>query len=295
MNLVYRLISWLPFSLLYAVAWLAYLAMYYVVGYRKDVVMRNLHNAFPEKSASEVTVLAKKFYYRFTQVALEIVKARRMSQEDFRRRAIVKNPELMQELSLNKTRSIIVLTIHQGNWEWMLHGTTTALGVPMDPVYKPLHDKAADQLIYDIRSKFGSRPLAMADSTRDILRRRKEFRLFVMVADQSPVKQERSYWTRFMQQEAAFYVGAESLARLTGFPVVFAECHRLRSGYYEIEFKELASPPYEKAGHPIVDAYITAAEASIRREPESWLWSNRRWKRDRSKEQAQADRSGTEA
>ncbi|WP_241263281.1 lysophospholipid acyltransferase family protein [Parahaliea mediterranea] len=294
MMTLYRLISALPFPLLYAAAWLAYLALYYVAGYRKAVVRNNLARAFPEKSAREITVLAKKFYRRFAQVALEIVKARRMSPEDFRRRVVLRNPELLEERSLDHTRSVIVLTIHQGNWEWMLHGATTALGIPIDPVYKPLHDPVADRMIFDIRSQFGSRPLSMAESTRDILRRRKEFRVFVMVADQSPVRRERSYWTTFMNQEAAFYLGAESLAQLTGFPVLFAECHRRRTGYYEIEFHDLAQPPYDKGSHAIVDAYVAAAEAAIRREPESWLWSNRRWKRDRAREET-ADGEPAEA
>jgi KDO2-lipid IV(A) lauroyltransferase len=284
MRLVYRLISLLPFPLLYAVGWLAYLVLYYVTGYRKQVVRTNLRRAFPDKSEKEITVLAKKFYYRFVQVALEIVKAQRMSADDFRRRVILRNPELLIERSEGRSRSVIVLTIHQGNWEWMLHGATIALGMPIDPVYKPLHSETADRLIYDIRSKFGSRPLSMAESTRDILRRRKEFRVFVMVADQSPVRSERSYWTTFMNQDAAFYLGAESLAQLTGFPVLFAECHRRRSGYYEVTFHDIAQPPYEKGSHAIVDTYIAAAEQAIRREPESWLWSNRRWKRDRSRE-----------
>lgn len=288
MMIFYRLISALPFPLLYFAAWLAYLALYYLAGYRKAVVRQNLARAFPEKSAREITVLAKKFYRRFAQVAFEIVKARRMSPEDFRRRVVLRNPELLEERSQNHTRSVIVLTIHQGNWEWMLHGATTALGIPIDPVYKPLHDPVADRMIFDIRSQFGSRPLSMAESTRDILRRRKEFRVFVMVADQSPVRRERSYWTTFMNQEAAFYLGAESLAQLTGFPVLFAECHRRRTGYYEIEFHDLAQPPYDKGSHAIVDAYVAAAEAAIRREPESWLWSNRRWKRDRSREETAA-------
>jgi KDO2-lipid IV(A) lauroyltransferase len=290
MNLVYRLISLLPFPVLYATAWLAYLFLYYIAGYRKNVVYSNLSNAFPEKSAREITVLAKKFYRRFAQVALEIVKAQRMDAGDFRRRVVLRNPELLIERSEDRRRSVIVLTIHQGNWEWMLHGATTALGIPIDPVYKPLHSESADRMIFDIRSKFGSRPLSMAESTRDILRRRREFRVFVMVADQSPIRSERSYWTTFMNQDAAFYLGAETLAQLTGFPVLFAECHRLRSGYYEVEFHDLAQPPYDKGSHAIVDAYVAAAERAIRREPESWLWSNRRWKRDRAREDAAARR-----
>ena len=284
--ILYRLISLLPFPVLYALAWFGYLLVYYVAGYRKTVVRQNLSRAFPEKNADEITVLAKNFYRRFIQVALEIVKARRMSREDFAERMVARNPELVEQLSQNFTRSVIVVTIHQGNWEWMLHGATSAMGIPIDPVYKPLHDPTVDRLIYDIRKQFGSRPLAMADSARDILRRRREFRLFVMVADQSPIRSEKGYWTTFMNQPAAFYLGAESIAQMTDFPVVFAQCRRIRTGYYEFEFSHLAEPPYEKGSHAVVDAYVAAAEAAIREEPESWLWSNRRWKRDRAKEAA---------
>ena len=182
----YRALAWLPFPILYFVAWLSYLLLYYVAGYRKAVVTQNLSRAFPDKNASEITVLRKKFYRRLCQVAFEIIKARRMSREDFLQRMKVVNPELMRAYSKDFTESVIVVAIHQGNWEWMLHGATTALNIPIDPVYKPLHNKTADQLIHEIRSKFGSRPLPMATSVKDILRRRREFRLFVMVAE--PVK-----------------------------------------------------------------------------------------------------------
>ena len=81
--ILYRLVSYLPFPLLYAVAWLGYLVVYYVAGYRKAVVKQNLASVFPEKSAREVTVLAKSFYRHLARVACEIIKAQRMSKEDF--------------------------------------------------------------------------------------------------------------------------------------------------------------------------------------------------------------------
>jgi KDO2-lipid IV(A) lauroyltransferase len=282
----YRAVAWLPFPVLYAVAWLGYLLLYYVTGYRKTVVRQNLSKAFPHKSEKEITVLAKKFYRQLCQVTFEILKARRMTRQDFRERVNLVNPELLREASANFTESVIVLAIHQGNWEWVLHGATTALNIPIDPVYKPLHNKTADRLIFDIRSQFGSRPLSMADSAKDIIRRRKEFRVFVMVADQSPIRSERSHWTQFMNQPAAFYVGAQSIAQLTGFPVVFAQCRRRKTGYYDIELHKVASPPYDKQAHDIIDRYVQLAEKVIKEEPESWLWSNRRWKRDPQAEQA---------
>jgi len=286
--MLYRLLSWLPFPLLYALAWVAYLLLYYVTGYRKTVVYENLRRAFPDKSAREVTVLAKMFYRQLAQVAFEIVKARRMSKADFRQRVELVNPELIRQYSNNFQDSVIVLTIHQGNWEWMLHGVTSALGVPVDPVYKPLHNKSADKLIFDIRSRFGSRPVSMEYATKDIIRRRREFRLFVMVADQSPIRSERSYWTEFMHQPAAFYLGTEAIAKMTGFPILFAQCRRQRRGHYQLEFHELAQAPYDKNSHEITERYVRMAEQAIRSEPQSWLWSNRRWKRDRPTENKQA-------
>jgi len=283
---LYRAISWLPFPMLYIMAWLAYVLLYYVVGYRKEVVRTNLSRAFPEKSERDITTLAKKFYRQLTATAFEIVKARRMTKNDFRERVKLVNPELLQEYSNNYKDSVIINTIHQGNWEWMLHGATSALNIPFDPVFKPLHDKTADKLIWDIRSQFGSRPLPMADSGKDILRRRKEFRVFVMVADQSPIQSERSYWTTFLNQEAAFYMGTEIIAKMTGFPVIFAQCRRVQRGYYEIEFFELSKPPYEKESHEITDKFVALAEMAIHAEPESWLWTNRRWKRSRQAEES---------
>jgi Kdo2-lipid IVA lauroyltransferase/acyltransferase len=282
----YRSLAWLPFPLIYLLAWLGYLLVYYLIGYRKKVVMQNLRNAFPEKSEREVTVLAKKFYRQLTQVILEIIKAQRMSAEDFRRRVRLVNPELIEQHTKGGQQSIILLTIHQGNWEWLLHGVTCGLNMPLDPVYKPLHNKAADKLIYDIRSQFGARPLTMAESTKDILRRRKEFRVFAMVADQSPIRTERSHWTEFMNQPAAFYMGTEAIAKMTGFPVIFGQCRRLRNGYYELEFHEVATPPYDKKSQHITDSYVHRAEQAILAQPESWLWSNRRWKRDPVAERA---------
>ena len=269
MSFLFRVVSWLPFFLLYPLSWVVYVLLYYVSGYRKAVVKQNLERAFPEKSAKEITVLRKKFYRQLAMVALEIMKAGGMQKEDFLERMKIRNPELLASYSKDFSESVIVLTIHQGNWEWMLHGAVAGFGIPIDPVYKPLHNEAVDKLIYDIRARFGSRPLSMEESTKDIIKRRREFRIFVMVADQAPIRAERSLWTQFMNQEAAFYLGTEILAKMTKFPVLFAQCHRMSPGHYELEFHEVAQPPYEKESHEIIERYIELAEMAILNEPEA--------------------------
>lgn len=277
----YRFLSYLPLPVLYLLAWPAYFLLYYVAGYRKAVVRQNLARAFPDRSVSEITILAKKFYLQLVQVALEILRTRRMSAAEIRKRVQVINGDLIRQYSNNFKDSVIMLSIHQGNWEWMLHGVKLALDIPIDPVYKPLHNKVLDELVYEIRSQFGARPIPLAFAPRDILRRRRDFRLFVMVADQAPIAGERSYWTSFMNGDAAFYLGAETIARTTGFPVLFAQCRRRARGYYQVEFKEVARPPYTAEDNDITERFVRLAEEAIVSEPESWLWSNRRWKRAR--------------
>ena len=88
-----------------------------------------------------------------------------------------------------------------------------------------------------------------------------------------------------MNQEAKFYLGAQTLAQLTKFPVLFAQCRMTGNGHYEILFHEVGDPPFEKDSNRLTERYIALAEQAIREQPETWLWSNRRWKRDRLRDE----------
>jgi KDO2-lipid IV(A) lauroyltransferase len=280
-----RLIARLPFPLLYLLSWLGYLLVYYVTGYRKAVVKQNLQQAFPDKSATEITVLSKKFYRHLLNLTFEVIKAHNMSEADFGRRMRVVNPEMILAATQDKSRSVIVLTLHQGNWEWMLHGASLAMEIPIDPIYKPLHNMTWDNFALETRSRFNSKPIAMEQASRNILKHRRNFRLFVMVADQAPIERETTYWTDYLNKEAAFYQGGEKIAQLTGFPVFFAQCRLVSTGHYELEFSKIAEPPHNKRSHDILDRYVALAEAAVREQPHTFLWSNRRWKRNRQAEE----------
>jgi KDO2-lipid IV(A) lauroyltransferase len=76
--------------------------------------------------------------------------------------------------------------------------------------------------------------------------------------------------------------GTDSLAWLTGLPVVFVRTKRKRRGYYDVSLEMLAEPPYEKSAHTIVEQYARELETMIQADPSAWLWSHRRWKFERS-------------
>ncbi|MGB1270587.1 MAG: lysophospholipid acyltransferase family protein, partial [Endozoicomonas sp.] len=118
--LFFRLLGYMPFFLIYWLAWLSYLFLYYVLGYRKAVVEQNLRQAFPQKSQAEIHRLGRAFYRHLANLALEIIKARTMSAGEFQRRCSVVGAEQLLERTRHRQQPIIVLTIHQGNWEWVL-------------------------------------------------------------------------------------------------------------------------------------------------------------------------------
>jgi len=56
------LISLLPLSVLYFISYFAYLFLFYVIKYRRHVVLKNLTNSFPDKELQELKQIEKSFY-----------------------------------------------------------------------------------------------------------------------------------------------------------------------------------------------------------------------------------------
>jgi KDO2-lipid IV(A) lauroyltransferase len=58
---------------------------------------------------------------------------------------------------------------------------------------------------------------------------------------------------------------------------------KVKRGYYEVEFIPLFDNPKETREHEITQKHVEVLEKIIRAEPAYWLWSHRRWKHQRPK------------
>jgi KDO2-lipid IV(A) lauroyltransferase len=266
----------LPLPVLYGFASLLAWLLYRVVRYRRAVVDENLSAAFPELTATERAALEKRFYRHICDLGVEMLASRTMTREQFRERVEIVNPELLAPF-IESRQSILVLTCHQGNWEWLQHVVADLLGCPLDVVYKTLHDSAFDDFMFECRVRSG-KPIAFKDAGREILRRRREYRGFAMLADQAPFKRDKRYWHDFFGRPGSFYLGPQKIAEATQYPVVYVAMIKTARGYYEARFEVLQQPPTPRGGFAVLDSYIAALERSIRAQPETWFWSNRKWK-----------------
>ena len=285
----YRPLEWLllglahlPLSVLYMLGRGVYLRMAYVVRYRKRVVLENMRNSFPDKPAAEINRLAHRFYWHFAQVMVETIKLAAMSAGELQRRVLFRNPEVL-ERHFAAGRTVLGLSSHAGNWEWVLTSGAVWLSAHADGVYKPLSNPFFEHFLYQLRTRTGAGLIPMRDTLRDMLQRKGEVRVVSMLSDQAAGPEDRPFWTTFMHQDAGFYTSTERLAGRFRCPVVYVSIRRLRRGYYEILLTELydGDSPLEPNTFPITAAFVQQLERDIHLHPADYLWTHRRWKHKR--------------
>jgi KDO2-lipid IV(A) lauroyltransferase len=76
------LISLLPFFILYRIADFFFIVIYFVIGYRKEIVMKNLRNSFPEKTETELKLIRSYFYLNFIDIWIETIKLLSISKKN---------------------------------------------------------------------------------------------------------------------------------------------------------------------------------------------------------------------
>ena len=276
-----RALSHLPFPVLYAfssfLGWLAY----GVFPYRQHVVRENLTRSFPEFDEAQLKRTMKDYYRGFAEVLVELIKAATLSPEEIRRRVRMVDLEAPREL-LAQGKPVLLVAAHQCNWEWMLLGLSLQLGYRVDAAYKPLVNPWAEREMLAIRTRFGSRLIAAKGLLPDILKHGKEARAVAMVADQEPTSSEHKHWTRFLNRDTAFYMGAEHIARVTKYPVFFIAMKRTARGFYEITIKPLAPGGQVLSNGELTERYARLCEEQIRDAPADWPWSHKRWRLKKS-------------
>ncbi|HWX33268.1 MAG TPA: lysophospholipid acyltransferase family protein [Steroidobacteraceae bacterium] len=272
-----KFFSRLPMRALYAFGTFLYLLAFYVVRHRHRVIREQIEKVYPDSSSTEREAIHKQFLKNFCDVVVEVLKSVSMTEADMRAQVQMVNVDLVRQY-LDAGQSLMFVTSHLCNWEWLLHGVTLHLGYPVDAAYKPLHDQWAERLMLKVRSRFGARLVPAKELLADFLKRRGIVRAVAMNADQAPVSTDKRYWTQFLGQDTAFYIGAEQIARATRLPIMYAAMRRIRRGHYEVEFKPLWDGREATAPNTMTERYARACEIDVLKSPADWLWSYRRWR-----------------
>jgi KDO2-lipid IV(A) lauroyltransferase len=272
------LVSLLPMRVLYILSDAIYILVYRILGYRRKVVLDNLQVVFPEKSLAERKKIAGKFYHNFIDSIIESLKMVSAS-DGYIMKRVSGNWEVLN--NLYKTgRSCQIHLGHTFNWEWANLAGAKAMHYTFLGVYMPINNKIFDRLFRRLRSKSGTVLLPATEMRTAMLPWRAKQYCIGLVADQSPSAPEKSIWLNFFGKPTGFVPGPETGARAGNIPVVFANIEKPRRGYYKVVFTLAEDQPASLEKGELTLRYARYLENVIKQQPDMWLWSHRRWKKE---------------
>jgi KDO2-lipid IV(A) lauroyltransferase len=269
----------MPFPILYIFSDFFRFILQKVVRYRGKVIKENLTRAFPEMSSEEYKKLEKKVYRNISDIFLEGIKAFMMTRKQILKRHKVINPEILEEY-LKNNQSIIGVTAHYANWEWGSLSASIQIDATSVAFYKRLSNGYIDRFVRKSRMKFGTILANITETASTFEKHVGQKSIFLMAADQNTIRRnlEISYWINFFGREIPFLHGPEKYSRMYNLPIFYIDIQRVKRGYYELELSLLVDNPSQLPNGEITNRYARKLEEIIRKKPEDWLWSHRRWK-----------------
>ncbi len=273
---IFYLFSLLPMFILYGIADFAFVILYYVLGYRRKVVLANLKNAFPEKSDEDRKKISREFYRNLTQTFVETLKMLSISGSAF---------EKMYSLDLSAVnglgeygKRIQVHSGHQMNWEMANLAFAKNAGSRWVAIYLRQNSEVMNKLLLKVRTRFGGTFISAQGFQNDFKKLTDSNYMLALIVDQNPSRPDRSYWLNFFGRPAPFNAQPEKSAMRNKASVVFVNFVKVKRGRYRFEPVIVTEDASTMSSGELTRLYRNFLESSIRQQPANYLWSHRRWK-----------------
>ena len=266
-NYIVLLFSYLPISTLYSFLTLVRKINSLFFKYRNNTIIKNIENSFKNKSHNEIS---KRFSIHFFNLIAEIIKSLSISKKDLLNRVEILNINEIERQIKNK-KNIVIVTNHFCNWEWLFLRLSLINDIFLFGIYQQQSSKVFEFIINKSRSRFGGN-LISTNNLKNFLLKKTQRKTLFFVSDQLPPKNNRGLKVSFLGQSTVFNKIPERVSRLTNSVVFYIEMLEVKKGYYTVEFKQVKSTNITKI-------YANLLEETVRKQPEKWLWSHKRWKR----------------
>jgi KDO2-lipid IV(A) lauroyltransferase len=242
---------------------------------RRRVAEANIHQCFPEQSASERARLVRD---HFAHLGMMIVEVLVFAQWDrrFAGRVQVSGRECLDDL-IKDEAGFVVFVPHIGNWELLaalwpyLHPNPMALALPI--TYG-----AVDRLVMRCRTSTGMGIVERTGGLRRAVAGVKAGRAVGFLADQDAG--DGGVFVPFFGKPISCERSPVAIARRLGRPVILCTTFRTDDGSHEVlleRMPDVASDGVE-ADRAALEWIYARLEQHVRLHPSQWLWIHRRWK-----------------
>ena len=260
-------------------------AIHAVDGRHRRVARDNLRRRYTDAEGrplteAQVRRVARDSFRHLVACAVEMIHFPR----EQRRRGIsgivdIRGAEHLRQ-GLAAGKGVVFVSAHMGNWE-IAGAVCRELGAPFTTVYRPLDNPLLDAWVRRTRSEAGQTMVPKEGALKPLLRALRGGGTVVLLCDQDA--RSHGVFAPFFGVPASTIPTPAELALRTGATLLTAASVRRGPGFrYVVEFD---APVEVKATDDhagdlvrITTEINRRMERFIRRAPEQWLWSHRRWK-----------------
>ncbi|RQP12602.1 MAG: lipid A biosynthesis acyltransferase [Chryseobacterium sp.] len=272
------LLSRLPLPVLYLFSDIIFGLNHLFIHYRQKVVLENLRNSFPDKTEEEIRRISRDFYRNFFDYIVETLKAFTISERELLVRMQHLNRDIFYECKA-ENKNIILLAGHVFNWEWINALPTLMPQEHSHPVYRRVQSHFWEERIKYIRNRFGNEALEAREVVRSIMRTPDDGNsAYMFVADQTPHASEVRYGLDFLNQSTPAFTGYDRLSTRKDLAFVYCDMKKVKRGYYQVNYHRIYPDGEKFEPYEVVNKFHGLLENTIRKRPDNWLWSHRRWK-----------------
>ncbi|MGD9487946.1 MAG: lysophospholipid acyltransferase family protein [Calditrichaceae bacterium] len=259
-------------------AFILYIIVAKIFRYRRKVILDNLRLVYGDNLPDNEQELLKNIYKNFVYLWMEFFQMRQLTVENINEHIRFHDRDILDN-ALKKGNGVILISGHFGNFEWE-GGALSMLGYPIAGIAKKQSNQYVDKLIYENRTKLGSKVIYTKNAMKDGLKTLKNNGTLCLVADQDARKS--GIFVNFLGQPSSTAAGPAVFKKRSQATMIFTISVRRDYGVFDVFFKEVFDSSTDDSSSEDVKT-ITQMHTSMLEEwvllyPEQWFWVHKRWK-----------------
>ena len=245
---------------------------------RRRIAFDNLKQALgDERSDDELSDITRDVFRNIGRTSVEIARFGVMKPRDITGIVVDSGLDIFRRVQA-EGKGAVCVTGHFGNWE-LTGAWLTIKGFPVTFGVGTQHNVKFDRYLNNLRKEYNFNIVELRTSVRQVFKALKSNRILVLASDQHAPS---GVVIDFFGRPAATPKGPALFAIRAGCPIVPFLLRRERYDRHVPIIGEPIYPPEtgseEDKIKSLTAAYSRFFEDNIRKYPDLWLWTHRRWK-----------------